>query len=93
MSTILQNKETNKLTTTEGTLFFQAPEMVEIDETEDDEEEEPRTREFEGKPLDIWATGITVYILYFKRLPFEIECMFDIVEVMDKINEAKYFNN
>jgi [calcium/calmodulin-dependent protein kinase] kinase len=58
----------------EGTMFFYAPECCEED-----------IKEFAGKPLDIWALGVTTYILTFKKLPFELENQEDILGLLDHI--------
>ena len=44
---------------TEGTYHFMAPECCDPDITE-----------FEGRPVDVWALGVTFYCMVFNELPF-----------------------
>jgi serine/threonine protein kinase len=62
----------------EGTMFFLAPECC-------DEE----IKEFSGRPLDIWALGVTAYILTFKRLPFKPSNPENMIELLDLITNAE----
>ena len=43
---------------------------------------------YSAKPVDIWALGVTLYIMIFKQLPFN-ENEDGVVGLMDKIAEAK----
>jgi serine/threonine protein kinase len=47
-------------------------------------------KEFAGKPLDIWALGVTIYILAFKELPFKTENSENVIELLDLISNAVY---
>ncbi len=44
---------------------------------------------FAGKPLDIWALGVTLFIMTFNKLPIRGEDDGNIMEILDLINEAK----
>lgn len=48
----------------EGTTYFFAPECCK------EEEDEENKKGYKGKPVDIWALGVTTFILVFKTLPF-----------------------
>ncbi len=39
---------------------------------------ETNSAEFEGKPLDIWAMGVTLYCFLFATLPFHDENLYAI---------------
>ena len=49
----------DKLTKTEGTYHFMAPECC-----------DPEVDAFSGKAVDIWALGVTLYAMIYKQLPF-----------------------
>ena len=50
----------DRLSKTAGTPAFLAPESV-----------DPDTRYFHGRPLDVWACGVTLFCLVFGTLPFQ----------------------
>jgi len=58
VSSILVNGE-DKFTKTEGTICFYAPECC-----------KGKTEPFSGKQVDVWALGISLYIMTFRVLPF-----------------------
>jgi serine/threonine protein kinase len=43
-----------------GTDFFMAPECF----------QKERDRTVDGKALDVWALGVTIFCFYYRRLPF-----------------------
>ena len=45
-------------------------------------------KEYKGMPVDIWALGVTAYILSYKKFPFYSES--DLFELYDKIHKAEY---
>ena len=45
-------------------------------------------KEYKGMPVDIWALGVTAYILSYKKFPFFSEN--DLFELYDKIHKADY---
>ena len=45
-------------------------------------------KEYKGMPVDIWALGVTAYILSYKKFPFYSEN--DLFELYDKIHKADY---
>ena len=51
--------------------------------------EEEKEIDYRGKPIDIWALGVTAYILAYNKFPFESEND-NIIELYDKISRAKY---
>lgn len=62
----------------EGTMYFMAPECC-----------EEEVKQFAGKPLDIWALGVTTFILTYKDLPFKPDNPENIIELMDLISNGK----
>ena len=71
------NFKSKVLNQIEGTMFFYAPEMCIEDHTE-----------FQGKPLDVWALGITLYLLIYRKLPFDND-EGNMIDILDQIAEAK----
>ena len=59
---------------------FRAPETIHLDD-EDAEHEA-----YQGKPLDIWALGVTLYILTYLKFPFDSNN--NILELYQNIKEA-----
>jgi [calcium/calmodulin-dependent protein kinase] kinase len=45
---------------TEGTYHFMAPELC-----------NPDTDDYSGKAVDIWALGVSMYVMIFNELPYE----------------------
>ena len=65
--------------------------MSNIDDNDDennDNEIKKKNHDFKGKPIDIWALGVTTYILSYNKFPFESEND-NIFELYDKIFKAK----
>jgi serine/threonine protein kinase len=62
----------------EGTMYFMAPECC-----------EEEVKNFAGKPLDIWALGVTTFILVFKDIPFKAENPDNIIELLDVISNGE----
>ena len=46
-------------------------------------------KDYKGMPVDIWAIGVTAYILSYNKFPFYSEND-DLFELYDKINKADY---
>ena len=65
-SSILENlNEDNIGSNGDNADHFRAPETIHLDD------EETEAHEYQGKPLDIWAFGVTLYILTYLKFPFE----------------------
>jgi [calcium/calmodulin-dependent protein kinase] kinase len=79
VSNMLQENEDKVSVKAEGTMFFQAPECCDSE-----------CKDFAGKPLDIWALGVTIYIFVYKELPFKPENPENIIELLDMIANAEY---
>ena len=45
--------------------------------------------DLQGKPLDIWALGVTLYILAYKKFPFDSEKN-NVFELYEKINKCEF---
>lgn len=73
----------------ESTDNFRAPETVEEPEI-DENGEYKEMPNFRGKPLDIWALGVTVYILAYKKFPFDIPEDGGILDLFELISSAKF---
>jgi len=71
---------------------FRPPEacatILESDNEEENEQNEEE-KDFRGKPIDIWALGVTAYILAYNKFPFESENN-NIFELYEKIAKAEY---
>jgi serine/threonine protein kinase len=65
---------------------FRAPETIHLND-KDNNNEENTNREYQGKPLDIWALGVTLYILTYLKFPFDTDK--GILELYRIIKEAK----
>ena len=63
----------------EGNFYFRAPETVENN----------MENHIKGKPIDIWALGVTAYILAYKKFPFESEDG-DIFVLFDNICKKQF---
>ena len=59
-----------------------------IIKSEDDKGKEKKDEDFQGKPIDIWALGITLYILAYKKFPFESRNN-NVFELYEKISNNK----
>ena len=44
---------------------------------------------FKGKPVDVWALGVTAFILTFRKLPFIPENPSNLIELFAIIEAAK----
>ena len=65
---------------------FRPPEGCDLDENK---ELKNKNNDIKGKPIDIWALGVTAYILSYKKFPFESEKN-SIFELYEKISKGKY---
>ena len=64
--------------------YFRPPEICDLNN-----EKEDINNYYKGMPVDIWAIGVTAYILSYKKFPFYSETD-DLFELYDKIFSAKY---
>jgi len=69
----------DRFKTTAGTMYFYAPEECFGD-----------GESFAGKPLDIWALGVTLYIMIYRKLPFYPKNEGNMIELLDIISEGKF---
>ena len=58
-------------------------------EENNDNGEDKDISDLQGKPIDIWALGVTLYILCYKKFPFDSENN-NIFELYEKIYNCKY---
>jgi [calcium/calmodulin-dependent protein kinase] kinase len=61
--------------------YFRPPEICDLNN-------EDNLKDYKGIPLDIWAIGITAFILSYKKFPF-FSTNEDIFDLYNKIHEAK----
>lgn len=73
----LINKE-DKFSKTEGNIYFFPPEFC-----------GDKTKIFEGKPVDIWALGVTIYISAFLKFPFMPTIPSNVLELFKLIEATK----
>lgn len=69
--------DNDQMDSTEGTYFFMAPELFKI------------KKGVEGKPLDIWALGVSFYSFIFLKLPFYGENMDAVIKSISE-NEVPF---
>ena len=80
-----------------GTDLFRAPETCMVDENGE-------MKELKGKPLDIWALGITTYLIAYRNYPFKLGYVVSPLKLFktiinnklvfpDEINENTQINN
>ena len=62
--------------------YFRPAEICNLDDTEG-------KKEFKGMPVDIWALGVTAYILSYNKFPFYCEDG-NMFELFDKIHNSDY---
>ena len=60
---------------------FRAPETINLNDNDNNQ-----NREYQGKPLDIWALGVTIYILTYLKFPFDTDK--GVLELYKIIKEA-----
>ena len=85
VSSILENKDDDNIVRKICTAdHFRPPEACDLS----NENNNKRT-DLKGKPIDIWALGVTAYILSYNKFPFESEKN-NLFELYDKINKAKF---
>ncbi len=65
-------------TKTEGNLYFYPPELC-----------KGNSKYFAGKPVDIWAAGVTLFIATFNQLPFLPDNPSNILELFEMIAKAE----
>ena len=74
---------------------FKAPETIydinEVDKEDSNdqknENKEKKEKTFKGKPLDIWALGVTLYIMAYLKFPFDSDK--SILDLYNKIKNEK----
>ena len=59
------------------------------DEENNNNDDDKEIPDLQGKPIDIWALGVTLYILCYKKFPFDSENN-NIFELYEKIYNCKY---
>ena len=59
VSSVIPFGEIDILTQTEGTTHCFAPEVC-----------DPEVDSYSGKPVDVWALGVSLYCMAFNRLPY-----------------------
>ena len=85
-SSILDNLNVDNIQNSDSADNFKAPETLEIknengDENGEENENEDKkldkendeTKICRGKPLDIWALGVTIYIMAYLKFPFDTD--------------------
>ena len=77
MSSKLEGED--KLSKTEGNLYFYPPECC-----------QGKSDHFAGKPVDIWAMGVTIYIVTFQKLPFLPNNLSNFLELFEVISKGEY---
>ena len=88
VSTILENLKDDKIGAKICSAdHFRPPEACNINN--DDIKNEKKEEDYRGKPIDIWALGVTAYILAYNKFPFESETD-NLFELYEKINKAEY---
>ena len=91
VSSILSNASQDNIgKQVECTDFFRPPEACSL--TVEDENNDKKINEslfYKGKPIDIWALGVTLYILSYKKFPFDVDNG-NIIELFKKISEEDY---
>ena len=79
-SVIIDKKEGDCFTKTEGNIYFFPPEFC---------DEEKDKKFFAYKPVDIWALGVSIYTCIFKCLPFFPRNRENIMDLFEEISSAK----
>ena len=86
-SSILDNlNEDNIGSNGDSVDYFRAPETINLNGNSDNNGGDTN-REYQGKPLDIWALGVTLYILTYLKFPFDTDK--GVLELYKIIKEAK----
>ena len=63
---------------------FRAPETINLNDNDNDNN---KNREYQGKPLDIWALGVTIYILTYLKFPFDTDKgVFELYKIIKEAN-------
>ena len=93
VSTILENLKDDKIGAKICSAdHFRPPEACNFnndEEQKDNINKEKKKDDFRGKPIDIWALGVTAYILAYNKFPFESETD-SLFELYEKISKAQY---
>ena len=93
VSTILQNLKDDKIGAKICSAdHFRPPEACNIfpeEDQKDNIENKDEKKDYRGKPIDIWALGVTAYILSYNKFPFESETD-NLFELYKKISKAEY---
>jgi len=74
--------ENNKVTLSKGTPFYAAPEI------------EYYINGYDPYKTDVWALGITMYLLLERKRPFNMDCEKDIRKIWSSLKDEKlkFFN-
>ena len=85
-SSILDNLNVDNIQNSDSADNFKAPETLIVKNENGDENEEEKenkdkrldkendeTKKCRGKPLDIWALGVTIYIMAYLKFPFDTD--------------------
>ena len=74
----MEVKQNDKIKATEGNIFFYPPEFC--NDTDG---------EYQPKPIDIWAFGVSLYVMTFRKLPFMPKTEGNMMELIELIGEAQ----
>ena len=93
VSSILENANQDNIgKKVECSDFFRPPEACKLTVEDENENNNKKINEslfYKGKPIDIWALGVTLYILSYKKFPFDVENG-NILELFEKISNSEY---
>ena len=67
-----------KLKATEGNIFFYPPEFCNDSDGE-----------YLPKPIDVWAFGVSMFIMTFRKLPFMPKIEGNMMELIELIGEGR----
>ena len=82
-SSILENLDEDNIGSNgESADNFKAPETIHLNDDSINED-----KEYQGKPLDIWAFGVTLYIITYLKFPFDTDK--NVLELYRIIKEEK----
>ncbi len=73
---IIENNDV--FTKTEGNMYFYPPEFC-----------TGKSKIFAAKPVDVWALGVTLFIVAFRKLPFLPENPSNVIELFKIIENAE----
>jgi serine/threonine protein kinase len=89
ISSILTNLDDDKIEKKiRSADHFRPPEGCILSDNDENEINNNKTN-LQGKPIDIWALGVTAYILSYNKFPFESKSN-NILELYEKISKCEY---